>query len=149
MRLGEHFTLDELKATSHVVPQMNQPTGREFTNLVRLVALVLDPLREITGTLIVTSGYRSEHVNKLVGGAPNSRHLLGCAADLVSPHCTSEELVDYILDLDLPFDKVIREYRDGKEWLHVQIAPIGEKNRGEVLKAHFDTDQDKMVYRLV
>ena len=32
--------------------------------------------------IIINSGYRSEAVNKAVGGAKGSNHLTGCAADI-------------------------------------------------------------------
>ena len=32
--------------------------------------------------LIITSGYRSEEVNRLCGGAKGSNHLTGCAVDI-------------------------------------------------------------------
>ncbi|MEQ4207097.1 D-Ala-D-Ala carboxypeptidase family metallohydrolase [Actinopolymorpha sp. B17G11] len=46
----------------------------------------LEALRHALGDnpLIVTSGFRSEACNSAVGGASNSRHLYGDAADLVS-----------------------------------------------------------------
>lgn len=44
--------------------------------------LHLERLRAQTGTLIVTSGYRCPTHNRNVGGARNSQHLKGTAADL-------------------------------------------------------------------
>lgn len=45
----------------------------------------LDKLREEFGQSIrVTSGYRSPEYNKKIGGAPNSTHMLGIAADLAA-----------------------------------------------------------------
>ena len=32
--------------------------------------------------IIINSGYRSEAVNKAIGGAKGSNHLTGCAADI-------------------------------------------------------------------
>jgi zinc D-Ala-D-Ala carboxypeptidase len=48
----------------------------------------LEALRHALGDypLIVTSGFRSRACNSAVGGATNSRHLYGDAADLVSNH---------------------------------------------------------------
>lgn len=45
----------------------------------------LDALREDFGQpIIVTSGYRSPEYNKKIGGAPNSTHMQGIAADITA-----------------------------------------------------------------
>lgn len=52
-------------------------------NIEALVCEVLDPAREKLGSpIVVNSGYRCPKHNKEVGGATNSQHLLGQAADI-------------------------------------------------------------------
>lgn len=52
-------------------------------NIAVLVDRVLDPLREAWGKpLTVTSGYRCQELNRIVGGAKTSHHLRGMAADI-------------------------------------------------------------------
>ena len=52
-------------------------------NLRALVDEVLDPLRERYGKPIyVNSGYRCPELNRLIGGAVNSQHMRGEAADI-------------------------------------------------------------------
>ena len=47
-------------------------------NLNKLIDNVLDPLRELYGKpIIVNSGYRCIKLNKAIGGAKNSQHLVG------------------------------------------------------------------------
>ena len=41
--------------------------------------------RAANGAIVVNSGYRCTKRNHDVGGAPNSRHVIGCAADLRTP----------------------------------------------------------------
>ena len=54
-------------------------------NLTALVEKVLDPARERFGNAIrVNSGWRSEAYNKSIGGAVNSQHCKGQAADLAA-----------------------------------------------------------------
>ena len=54
-------------------------------NLTALVEKVLDPARERFGNAIrVNSGWRSEAYNKSIGGAANSQHCKGQAADLAA-----------------------------------------------------------------
>jgi hypothetical protein len=46
----------------------------------------LDILRSALGVpLMISSGYRCAAHNAEVGGAPSSRHLIGCAADVLRP----------------------------------------------------------------
>lgn len=83
----KHFKIQEL--TYSLAAQrnfiVNVPTSEEVNRLVRLVNDVLDPLRERWGVPIyVTSGYRCPELNKLVGGAAQSYHLRGMAADITS-----------------------------------------------------------------
>ena len=59
--------------------QLSQVLG----NIKALVLNVLDPLRARIGRpIIITSGYRSQRVNELVGGSKTSQHLSGKAADI-------------------------------------------------------------------
>ena len=59
--------------------QLSQVLG----NIKALVSNVLDPLRAMIGRpIIITSGYRSQRVNELIGGSKTSQHLLGKAADI-------------------------------------------------------------------
>jgi uncharacterized protein YcbK (DUF882 family) len=46
--------------------------------LIALIDNVLDPLREAYGKpIIVTSGFRCEELNRLVGGSKTSHHRTG------------------------------------------------------------------------
>lgn len=53
---------------------------------VRLDSQLLEKLQalrdRIDRPIIINSGYRTKSYNKLVGGSPNSQHLLGRAADI-------------------------------------------------------------------
>lgn len=61
----------------------------------------LQKLRDLTGPLKVTSGFRCKKHNKDVGGSPTSQHTKGTAADIVSRRIhpdiiaeTAEQLFD-------------------------------------------------------
>ena len=65
-----------------VQPALKLPEGVE-ENLDALVANVLEPLRERYGKpIIVNSGYRCSIHNAAVGGATQSQHMRGEAADI-------------------------------------------------------------------
>lgn len=125
----KHFTLEELTHSDTAVRLRidNQAPREAAERLVALVENVLDPLREIFGKPItVTSGYRSKELNRRVGGATNSQHILGEAADIVSDD--NRRLFD-IIRTRLPFDQLIWE--KGGRWIHVSYSK--ERQRKQVL----------------
>lgn len=122
-QLGKHFTLDELTLSQAAARKglLNVPTPQVFDNLRDLVKHILDPLREHLGKpVVVSSGYRSKGVNALIGGAVNSQHCLGQAADIKVPGMSVAELVKTIRLLGLPFDQLIDEFGS---WVHVSYSP--------------------------
>lgn len=82
----------DLKPINNPVPgnKWNYFTYDEFANTkdgnanetnCKLIDL-LDEVRPITGSITVTSGYRTPEYNASVGGSSNSNHILGHAADI-------------------------------------------------------------------
>ena len=132
----KYFTIKELtkSATAKRYGIANDPSIHVTKNLTALIDKVLDPLREAYGKpIIVTSGYRCEKLNKVVGGAASSQHVKGEAADIRSVQDTPEEnkkLFDLIVKLKLPFDQLINEF--GYDWVHVSF---GARHRRQMLKA--------------
>lgn len=110
----------------------NTPPLQEAGNLKALADNVLDPLREWYGKPVyVNSGYRSPVLNRLVGGAANSQHLKGEAADITAgSREENRKLFDYIKS-HLPFDQLIDE--KDFSWVHVSYKRTGN-NRKQVLK---------------
>lgn len=115
----KHFTLDELtsSATAQRKGIANVPDATATAHLIRLVRQVLDPARSALGKPItVNSGYRCPQLNKAVGGAPKSYHLLGRAADITTNGCNRRL---YNILQSLPHTELIWE-NDGA-WIHVAI----------------------------
>ena len=130
----KYFTLGELtrSATADARGIRNVCSPDEAENLKALVDNVLDPLRDWYGKPVyVNSGYRCPQLNRAVGGAADSQHLKGEAADITagSP-AENRRLFNYIMRY-LPFDQLIDE-RDG-QWVHVSYRSPAE-NRRQVLK---------------
>lgn len=130
----KYFTIAELCASSTATEKGidNTPTPGITQNLERLVANVLDPLREAWGKpIVVTSGYRCPELNKAVGGAKNSHHMQGMAADISTGNkVDNRRLFQKILDLGLPFTQLIDE--KGFSWIHVSYDTSNLKR--QVLK---------------
>lgn len=130
----KYFTINELIASDVAKNNNinNIPNQQEKNNLTALVDNILDPLREAYGKpIIVTSGFRSEKLNKLVKGSSTSQHRFGQAADIRSKEDTKNEnkkLFDLVQNLNLPFDQLIDEYN--YDWVHVSYSP---RNRKQIL----------------
>ena len=122
-RPSENFTLTELckSKTAEAHRINNEPSATIVRNLQYGVDMVLQPLRNLYGKpIIITSGYRCQELNKLVGGVPNSYHTFGNAADI---HVSGEEEAKVIFNLlrSLPsVDTVLFEHSKSSIWLHVQ-----------------------------
>ena len=112
----------------------NIPSDEELLavlhNIKALVDNVLDPLRAMIGQpIIITSGYRSQQVNELVGGSKTSQHLTGKAADIHVQGYTPQQMdvVYQTIQMCYNFDQLI--FYPSKNIIH--ISWNGDKNRQE------------------
>jgi len=144
LRLSPHFTLGELCKTSYHTLDGNIPSHVAIENLRNLCENWLEDLRYSYNTLyadeemplIITSGYRSEEVNRLCGGAKGSNHLTGCAVDI---RCMGPEhqirMASILLDIadgtEREFDELILEKRGSTRWIHFAVRP--KDNRRKIL----------------
>ena len=141
-RLTPHFSLQEMTKT-YVKGFNNIPNAEQTNNLKRLCEWLEELRQEWNKTygdgddpIIINSAYRSPSVNKIVGGAPTSNHLTGCAADI---HVLGmEQALRYaVLLLDIAdrqkkdFDEIILERSKNAIWLHFAVRP--ENNRRKVV----------------
>lgn len=152
--LPEYFTIAEMEYSETAIRNDidNRLTNSEhYENARQLLLRILDPLRKAwteycidnrlgMGGITVTSGYRCEELNKLVGGSKTSAHCIGAAADIKPSNHKMREFQDFVpkwlKDNNIAFDQCIKEKaKNGiAEWIH-----IGHKNRnGKQRKQIFD-----------
>ena len=117
------FSIKELSHSDTATAKRidNTPSRSVVENLEALVFNVLDPLREAYGKPItVSSGYRNDVINMLVGGEETSQHKTGEAADITTGTKEGNKwLYDYIFR-HLPYDQLIDEY--DYSWVHVSYT---------------------------
>ena len=147
LRLTPHFTLAEICKTSAKTQDGNIPSHVHIENLKRLCGW-LEMLRsewnkrygEGDDPIVINSGYRSEAVNKAVGGVKGSNHLTGCAADIRVADI--EQLVRYatiLLDISdescEDFDELLLERSPrGGYGLHFAVRPSGNRRKVRLIQ---------------
>jgi len=139
-----NFSLQELLLTSNrkFDDEQYNPPAEIIENLRALCVNVLQPLRDALGSPVnLNSGYRCPSLNRAIGGAKNSQHMSGQAADIVDFTHGNEYLFKKIKELNLPFDQMIDEF--GFRWVHVSYDPT--RNRRQILQAQKDAN-GKTIY---
>ena len=137
MNLSRNFTLEEMcrSNTARVKGLPNVPNAEQVKNLKALCENVLQPLRDYLGEPVaINSGFRSQAVNMAVGGAKNSQHTKGEAADIkCKDFLYAKKIYTWIMD-NCEFDQVILENKAGRSyWVHVSYT-TSRKNRQQGLQ---------------
>ncbi len=121
MNLSEHFTLAEMTASQSAVRLTidNSPSAETLNNLRRLCAFLEQVRLLVKKPVLVSSGYRSTELNRIIGGAPQSAHMQGLAADINVPGMSPATLARRVADSPLMFDQLIIEF---DQWVHLGLA---------------------------
>tara|TARA_R100000900_G_scaffold52008_1_gene41571 strand:+ start:1227 stop:1694 length:468 start_codon:yes stop_codon:yes gene_type:complete len=145
MVLSKNFTLQEFtKSVSAIRNNIeNSPNAEHIRNIQLLVKYVLQPLRDgLKKPIRITSGYRSEVLNKAIKGSKKSQHCKGQAADIqfkVDGIMDNKAIWDKVIELDLPFDQMINEFN--YSWIHISYNE--EHNRRALLEAYKESGKTK------
>ena len=171
IKLSEHFSLGELCKTSYHTADGNIPGHVAIENLKNICENWLEDLRYSQNTLygdkgddipiIINSGFRSEEVNRMCGGAKGSNHLTGCAVDIkcygpeqmirmagilldiadgtkrdltssrVSSRSAESKQASLCARSTADFDELILEKRGTTYWIHFAVRP--KDNRRKIL----------------
>ena len=123
MQLTPNFELSEFTVTTTRKP--NVPNEMAKDN-IRYVACRLQYVRDAIGIpIVVDSGFRSDIVNRLVGGSPTSLHLKGLAVDIRTdniPYKVFPKFLQALLDTK-PYEIHVNSHA----MLHVSWHPDRDK----------------------
>lgn len=134
----KNFSYDELIASSTAkrLGLDNTPSEEEKEKLRQLAEEVLQPIRDgWRAPIIVNSAYRSQEVNKAVGGSKTSQHLKGEAADItIGGKERNRKLFNFIYKLinqgKIKVGQLIDEYN--YSWVHISL-PRKNKPNNQIL----------------
>lgn len=120
MKISEHISFLEAtqSPTALRLGIRNEPNDAQLIAMQMVANMCFEPLREWYGSPIkVNSFFRSEDLNKAVGGAINSQHSKGEAIDMsAGSKEENKKLFDWAKD-NLIFDQLINEY--DFTWVHI------------------------------
>lgn len=135
MNLSDHFSLEEavLSQTASRQKIDNTPSSPIIATMMK-TAKGMERIRALLQfPLIISSWYRSENLNRAVGGVHNSQHLTGEAVDFICPaYGTPRDICKRIIGFPelVNFDQLILEHT----WVHVSFSSIPTiPNRKQVL----------------
>jgi hypothetical protein len=146
MRLSKNFELQEflkskIAEKENIEIQYNPPEHVK-KNLKFFCEKVMQKIRDKHGSVKITSGYRCEKVNNLVGSKNTSFHIQGLSCDFQVEN--PKIVFDWIID-SLNFDKLIWEF---DSWIHIQTRTDLKKNRKLVMRAYRDSKKN-IVYEKI
>jgi hypothetical protein len=112
----------------------NTPNEAQLENMKRVSDKVIEPILSHFPMAFVSSFFRSEKLNKKIGGAKNSQHMTGEAVDIDSPDNKANlDIFNFVKDY-LTFDQLILEAPDASgvpSWVHISLKE--KDNRGQIL----------------
>lgn len=131
---------DAIHSTTAIKKGIDNTPGREeILAMDKLVYNIYEPLMAwFQFAIHFNSFYRSEELNKVIGGSKSSQHVKGQAIDLDDwgqSEFTNKEVFEFI-EKYLDFDQLIWEFGDDDNpaWVHVSYVGTDD-NRNNVLRA--------------
>jgi zinc D-Ala-D-Ala carboxypeptidase len=141
MMLSENLSVTEFSASNTAKRKGidNTPKGVHLEAAKELAENIFQPIREhFNKPIFISSGYRSEALNKAIKGSATSQHSKGEAIDIdMDGHKgpTNAEVFNYIKE-NLNFDQLIWEFgsKTSPDWVHVSYKKGGPQ-RKQILRA--------------
>ena len=132
MKLSENFTLEEMiySSTAQKRGINNYPDLLQLEKLQLLCNKILQPLRnKLKKPITITSAFRCDELNRIVGGSKTSQHLKGEAADIICND--NSQLWNLALELIYNGDIVVGQIINEKNlsWIHISLPSLKHINQ--------------------
>tara|TARA_R110002020_G_scaffold43184_4_gene125848 strand:- start:3256 stop:3726 length:471 start_codon:yes stop_codon:yes gene_type:complete len=150
VKISKHISYKEATRSSTALRLGidNVPNEYELQNMEMIAKKVFEPLREAVNVPIkINSFFRSEKLNKAIGGSSKSQHCQGRAIDIDDVYgSVSNAYMFYYIKDNLDFDQLIWEFgTDGNpDWVHVSYVDE-DSNRKRCLKAVREDGKTKYI----
>lgn len=152
MVLSKNLSLNEFiySTTAKRLGIDNTPPPQHLESAKILAQNIFQPISDHFGvSIFLSSGYRSEALNKAIKGAKTSQHCRGEAMDIdMDGHPNGVKNIDIFnfIKEHLNFDQLIWEFGNTQspDWVHVSYSPSGHQ-RKEILKGE-KTSTGKTTY---
>ena len=139
-KIGNYFNLSQLiysdTANNNNINNLpgidNNPNSSIIIqNLKNLMINVGDRIYEKYGNMVISSGYRSNTLNKKLKGADNSQHTKGEALDIQIPGKNTSEIFNWAIENIPTYDQIIWEFPEKGEssWVHISYSNNNRKDK--------------------
>lgn len=126
---SKYFSLHELCKTSQK-GIVNTPHDFKCIENLACLCQVLDSMRVcLERPIFITSGYRSQELNRIVNGASGSWHIFGCAADVKLSDGKTKPIWSWLSNY-FGFNNHCEFFEDSKvelklysTWVHIAVKP--------------------------
>lgn len=150
IRISKHISYKEATRSSTALRLNieNVPNQYQLQNMEMVAKHVFEPLRKaVDAPIKINSFFRSEELNKAIGGSSKSQHCQGRAIDIddVYGNVSNAFMFYYIKD-NLDFDQLIWEFgtEHNPDWVHVSYVDA-DTNRKRCLKAIRENGKTKYI----
>lgn len=110
----------------------NTPNEMQLENMKRVAEKVIEPILARYSQAFISSFFRSEKLNKKIGGAKNSQHMTGEAVDIDSPDNVANLDIFKFAKEYLTFDQLCLESPDKEgipSWVHISLKEKDNRNQ--------------------
>lgn len=138
LNLTPHFTLHEFmrSTTGERFNIENRASANEVMRLVKLAEYMERVRNLFDRPVIVTSAFRSQEINRRVGGVVNSCHVQGYAIDFKISGISTANVCKAIVENNFKYHQLIDEF---SQWVHLSINPAGRQQNLKAVKINGKT----------
>lgn len=134
----KNFKIEELEASSTAkIHKIDNTIPDKYMANAENLLKFLQGIRDAWGSGIkISSGYRCQRLNRLVGGVASSAHTTANAADLVPVNGKMEDFKKFMVTYlaNKRFDQCIIERKGSTEWIHVGFKNNYGMQRHQIFK---------------
>jgi len=128
MQLSQHFSLAELtRSPTAARLGIDNDLPLDLLGTAKRTCAGLELVRSLLGDnpIRISSGYRCLALNSAIGSKHTSQHVKAEAVDFTCPTFGSvDQIVKAIIESDIEYDQLLREYYDGNGggWVHISFS---------------------------